>query len=58
MEALETLRQQVGRLHDLMNDPFKAPELSIFMLPDLQAAAWNAQVEYAAMARASEKDTL
>jgi hypothetical protein len=50
-EALDRLRNRVDELHTLMHDAFKAPELTIEALPEVQAAMWDAQVEYAAMMR-------
>jgi hypothetical protein len=52
-EALSILRAKVDALHGLMHDPFKAPELTIAEIPDVQRAMWEAQVEYAAMRRAN-----
>lgn len=52
MTALNELGKAVDDLHELMHDPFKAPELTIEALPHVQAKMWDAQVEYAAMRRA------
>lgn len=51
VDAFGHLRDVVRELHVLMNDPFKAPEQTIEAIPEVQAAMWNAQVEYVAMMR-------
>lgn len=55
-KALDTLLDRVDALHELMHDGFKAPEETIFALPQVQLAMWEAQVQYAAMMRKDGDD--
>jgi len=48
-EAHKELLNAVDELHELMHDPYKAPELTIEMLPSVQTKMWDCQVKWFAM---------
>lgn len=49
--AIIELKKQTEIFYSLVNDPYKAPEQIIGGIPNLHAAMWNANVEYAATQR-------
>lgn len=54
--ALRRWRDMLDEALALANDPFKAPELSVYKSRDVLNAAWDLQIEYAAMKRRAERD--
>lgn len=54
IKAVNAYRDQLRRALEIADDPFKAPELNIENWPHVLNAAWNMQVEFAAMDRAAK----
>ena len=50
-EAWKEFRRQLDTISSTMDDPFKAPELTIGLLPELMAAIWQFQIEWVVMNR-------
>lgn len=55
IEAVRAYKESLEHALEIANDPFKAPELNIEFWPNVLNAAWNMQVEFAAMNRAARK---
>jgi hypothetical protein len=52
--ALERYRAALVDALEIANDPFKAPELTVYTGRSVMNATWDMQVEYAAMMRKAE----
>lgn len=48
-KAIEQYRKLLQAALDVANDPYKAPELTVETTRTIMEAAWNLNVEYAAM---------
>lgn len=53
--AINAYREQLMEALEIANDPFKASELVVHTSTSVMAAAWDMQVEYAAMVRLEER---
>lgn len=53
-KALERWEVALEQALAIVKDPFKAPELNVFESRNVLEAAWDIQVEYAALNRARE----
>jgi hypothetical protein len=51
IESITAYREALVKALEVCDDPFKAPELSIGTARAVVAAAWEMQVEYAAITR-------
>lgn len=54
--AWKALRDQIEVLTGLMDDPFKAPELTVAEMPSLLSKLWTFQLEWASLTRSALAD--
>jgi hypothetical protein len=50
-EAWAALRKQFDAITEVMDDPFKAPELTLAEIPELMNLLWSFQIEWVVLQR-------